>query len=50
MEVGTTMFYDAELSFTTRFLEFFHLNSTFITKDFKNISEIDFELRKLLGM
>lgn len=50
MEVGTTMFYDSELSFTTRFLEFFHLNSTFITKDFKNISEIDFELRKLLGM
>lgn len=44
------MFYDSELSFTKRFLEFFHLKSTFITKDNEDISDIDFGLRKTLGM
>lgn len=44
------MFYDAELSFVQSYLKYSHLQSLLVTAEFDTIEQIDFGLRKMIGL
>ncbi|MBQ9123583.1 MAG: helix-turn-helix transcriptional regulator [Lachnospiraceae bacterium] len=44
------MFYDAELSFVQSYLKYSHIQCFLVTEDFESIEQIDFGLRKMIGL
>ena len=44
------MFYEAELSFVQSYLKYSHIQCLLITEDYSSIEQIDFGLRKLVGL